>query len=732
MPRARSALLFFLVVSVISFGAENALSTPEKTLIPRQTRSRIDVDGIIDPAWSQADSISDFVQFAPYIGKEPSRKTVAKLITTKDALYCIIVCSEEPKNIQRGTGTLDNFEGDIVSLMLDTFGDKRTAYKFAVSASGVRSDCRLLDDARDRDYNWDGVWFSSARTYEWGFVVEMEIPYRSIQYDERLDKWGLDVDRWIPTLKEDIYWCPYEGNQGQRISKFGSLVFKDFRPSVKGLNLEIYPVGILKAEYLSDSKYKLSEHAGVDVFYNPSQRLTFQLTGNPDFAQIEADPFAFNITRYETYFSERRPFFTEGNEVFMPSGRERGSGFYEPLELFYSRRIGKKLSDGSEVPLLLGTRAFGRAGDWEYGGFLAITDEKRYKLDGEELEESQALFSSVRFKKQIFENSSLGVLYVGKNTKGDKSGVVDVDGAFRGADWQLAYQVARSYKNSSGDFAASAGLKIPKEKWLLAARTRLVGDDFDVSQVGYVPWKGTSELTMIGGPRWYLKKGPIQQVLLYFGGVLQYEKVDDYTDRLGAVGINMQFRKNWGYELSSTFGKSKELDKEFTMYQVGLSSWYGISPRWEASLAGSYEKSYNFSRNYLAPFVWTSSEIDWRALDVLHVGTSLNVYVEENPGNRVEEVTINSRPFLSLTPVNNLNVRVYLDNVYLRSSGRIEQAIGGLLFSYNFSPKSWIYLAVNEVRDRRDAFDAAGNPLPNSLHVIDRASVFKIKYLLYF
>ena len=731
--KMKNRILFLAIMCTLVFvGPSTGWAGSEKTLILRKTQSPIAIDGVIDPLWSQADSISDFVQFAPYHGREPSRKTMAKVLTSDNALYCLIVCREEKKNIQRGTGTLDEVGGDIVSLMVDTFGDRRTAYKFAVSASGVRADCRLLDDARDRDYNWDGVWFSAARIHDWGFVVEMEIPYRSIQYDERLSEWGFDVDRWIPTLKEDIYWCAYEENEGQRISKFGRLILEDFRPSVKGLNLEIYPVGISKAEYLHDSEYDISTTAGMDIFYNPSQRLTFQLTGNPDFAQIEADPFEFNISRYESYFDERRPFFTEGNEVFMPSGRESGSGFYQPLELFYSRRIGRKLVDGSEVPLLLGTRAFGRIGKWEYGGFLAMTDEKDYDWEGEKLTEPQALFSSARIKKQILDNSSVGLLYVGKNSESEKTGVIDIDGAFRGANWQLAYQVARSYRDSQGDFAASAGLKIPREKWLIAARSKYVGKDFDVSQVGFVPWKGTAELTALAGPRWYFKEGCIRQILIYTGGMLNHEDVDAFTDRMGMLGLNMQFRKNWGYELSLLAGRSKDMDKEFTYYAMSLSSWYGISPKWDGGLSGGYEKTYNFSRGYLAPYFWMESEIEWLALDILELGTSLSVFAEGNPDNRIEDITVNARPYVSVTPVNNLNVRVYLDNVYVRSAENIQQAIGGLLFSYNFRPKSWIYLAINEVRDRSDEFDGAGGLLPNRLHVTDRASVFKLKYLFYF
>jgi hypothetical protein len=219
----------------------------EKSVTLHRFPNGIAVDGSIDAQWSLADSVSDFFQLQPFYGKEPSRRTVAKVLTTDDALYSLIVCEDVREDIQAFAGKLDQSSGDLVSIMLDTFGDKRTAYKFAVSASGVRSDCRLLDDARNRDYTWDGVWFAASKIYDWGFVVEIEIPYRTIQYDKRLSSWGLDFDRWKQKGSEDVYWCHYDEMEGQRVSKFGQLLFKDFQPSVEGLNLEIYPVGIVKA-----------------------------------------------------------------------------------------------------------------------------------------------------------------------------------------------------------------------------------------------------------------------------------------------------------------------------------------------------------------------------------------------------------------------------------------------------------------------------------------------------
>lgn len=730
MRRDTALCVLLLAVVIGSAGALKAI--PDKTLQLKKFSADIVVDGIIDPAWTEADSVVDFVQLQPFAGKEPSTKTVAKLITTDEALYCLMICFDEKKNIQKNTGKLDDFGGDVVSLMLDTFGDRRTAYKFAVTASGVRSDCRLLDDARNRDYSWDGVWFAKSKVYDWGFVIEMRVPYRSIKYNEDLTAWGLDFDRWIPARTEDIYWCRYEENEGQRISKFGRLEFGDFRPSTKGMNLEIYPVGISKATYLRDGKYDFDPDAGIDIFYNPSQRLTFQLTGNPDFAQIEADPFAFNISRYETYFEERRPFFTEGNEVFMPSGRQRNTGFYRPLELFYSRRIGKNLPDGKEVPLLFGTKAFGRLGEWEYGGFLALTGEKNYKIGGDNFTEPRAGFASARLKKQIFDNSSIGVLFVGKKTANDFDGVLDVDGAFRSSNWQLSYQLARSIKNSQGDFAGSAGFTQFRDKWIALARGRYVGKDFDVNQVGFVPWRGTAELTTITGPRWYFKEGAVREMLLYFGGVLNYERLDHFTDRSAILGFNMQFRKNWGYEINFSTGRSKDQNKKFTSYEATYSSWFNLSPKWSANAYGGYSRTYNFSRDYLAFYSWHGSSFNWKALNVLDLGTSLNAFIEGNPRNKIEDITWNARPYFSLTPVNDLNVRVYVDNVYLRSTRNVRQVIAGLLFSYNFSPKSWIYLAINELHSREMEYDIEGNLVSDRLRLTDRVGVTKVKYLYYF
>ncbi|MCZ7609783.1 MAG: carbohydrate binding family 9 domain-containing protein [Ignavibacterium sp.] len=723
---------FILIVFTTFLFATEGSKNENKSLTLIKIDKEINIDGVVDDVWNYADSTTNFFQLDPYFNQPTSVKTVAKVLTSDKAIYCLMICYDDKNNIQANAGQHDAYTGDIVSMMLDTFGDKQTAYKFAVNASGVKSDSRMLDDARNRDYSWDGIWDAAAQIYDWGYVVEIRIPYKSIKYDKNLTEWGLDFDRWRSYNKEDIYWCEYEQSEGQRISKFGKLIFQDFKPTITGINLEIYPVGIAKTTYLGDNKYKFDPNAGLDVFYNPSERLTFLLTANPDFAQVEADPFSFNISRYESYFSERRPFFTEGNEVFNPSGKERSSGFYSPLELFYSRRIGKLLPGGKEVPLIFGTKAFGRYNEWEYGGFIALTGKEDYIKNNLQFTEEQAYFGSARLKKKILDNSSIGLLMVGKQTKDNTYGVIDIDGAFRGSDWQLAYQFARSFENNKGDYAASIGFRSFSKTWANLFRFRAIGNKFNINEVGFVPWKGTLNSTILTGPIWYLETGAIRNVFLYAGSSIYYEHADLYTDYSGVIGFNMQFRDGWGYEINTDYGKSKDEGIFYDSYSVNFSSWFDVSQIWSGNLWGGYQKTYNFNRNYIAAYSWFGFSASWKALNILTVGTSYDMFIENDPDGNIEDITYNARPFFSLTPINNLNFRVYVDNVFVKSTDRMERIIGGFLFSWNFLPKSWIYLAVNEFRDRSDEYDSNNNLLSNRMHTTDRAGVFKIKYLYYF
>lgn len=718
------SLLLILFVSFIS-----ANSNLEKTIKLNKTHKQIIIDGSIDEAWSEADSISDFIQLSPFYNSAPTNKTIIKTLTTDENLYFLAICWAPKNTISSINGRHDNYLGDDVTIMFDSFGDRKSAYQFSVSAAGVKGDARMIDDGRNRDFSWDGVWFAESKIFDCGFIIEIMIPYKTIHYDEELIEWGIDFSRWVANNTEDNFWCLYEEHEGVRISKFGKLLLNGFKPSVKSLNLEIFPVTLIKAEHIRDNKYKIKPTAGVDVLYNPSSSLAYQMTVNPDFAQIEADPFNFNISRYESYLNERRPFFTQGNEIFIASGRESNSGFYRPLELFYSRRIGKKLNDGTEVPIFIGTKVYGRTTVWEYGGFYALTGEVDYIKDDSSHKELQSHFASARIKKQIFENSVIGALFVCKKNRENSYSVINVDGAFRQSNWQLAYQIAGAFENKVGGPAFSAGFRGIWENWAAFARTRFISERFNIKQIGYAPWEGTSQLVVLTGPRWFIKSGGISNIMIYTGPALNYENIDLYMDRVWALGVNFQFRDGWGFELNSESGKSRDDNVSFDSYSINLSSWFNTGPKWNANFWGGVEKSYNFNRNYLAFYSWAGFYFNWRAASTINMTINFDSYFEGNPEGKVEETTINARPGISISPINNLNLRIYVDNTYISSSERIENILIGILFSYNYSPKSWIYAAYNEIREREES---EYNSSIKKLLLKDRAGVFKVSYLYYF
>jgi hypothetical protein len=157
-----------------------------------------------------------------------------------------------------------------------------------------------------------------------------------------------------------------------------------------------------------------------------------------------------------------------------------------------------------------------------------------------------------------------------------------------------------------------------------------------------------------------------------------------------------------------------------------------MSPRWNGNVALVTERTYNFARGFIAPYYSSQFQFQWKALDVLELGASGGFFLETRPGGSVEEVTYNARPFFSLTPLNDLNFRVYVDNIWVRSTGQLERVVAGFLVSYNFLPKSWIYLALNDVESRRSGTEEMGDPLPRAMHVDGRAGVFKVRYLYYF
>jgi hypothetical protein len=691
--------------------------------------SKIDLDGIIENIWSSADSTSNFIQVDPDFGKAPTYKTTVKFFSNGKSLFFLFICEMPKDKIQIENTPRDNAAGDVIILYLDTFKDKTIAYRFEVNAAGQIADAIMTDDGRNKDYSWDGVWYSGSQVYDYGYVIEIEIPFKAIRYNKDVSEWGIDFERWVPVKVEDINWSRYKREEGLRISKFNTLT--NIKPEESGLAFEIYPVAMLRMEKEENKDSKLKPDAGLDLKWNPNPGLAVQLTANPDFAQIEADPYKVNLSKYEVYFNEKRPFFIEGSEIFKAAGKESNSGFYTPLEFFYSRRIGKKMMDGSEIPILGGGKVFGKIGDWDYGMLAAYTGDKHITFEGEEYDEENSTFAIARLKRKIFNNSSIGILYASKFSKDHNLSVLDLDGAYRTGDFQWAFQFARSFNTIYNGYAFSSGVKYFTKDLFLAIRTKWIDSDFNVDEIGYVPWKGMGEFTTIFGPSWLFDTGPLKSLLLAPIFLSYYEKADNYTDVLGGAIINFNFRANWGMEFDLIAGKAKEKGIIFTQHSHSWNLWASWAQNYEFgySIGANYE--YNYNSDFLA---WMGSINIWGSyvpFSALRLEAEGNSWIEYKPDGSLQEITYNIRPKMTYALSKDIHFRLFLDNTILRSTGKIEQVLIGGLLSYNFSPKSWLYLAYNDNYDREDY--SRNNPTKDrNLRSLNKIIVFKVRYLYYF
>ena len=346
MKATAHAVTVAVMVSLLA-GASPLLAQSRDAGNRKQIRAyRIDsravrVDGqVTEAAWRSEYFVSDFLQKEPVQGDPPTEKTEVAVLYDDAALYigARLACND-PENIDMHLDRHDNqgpTEQFIVTL--DTYHDRRTAYGFGVNTSGVRFDrYNPEDDEFVRDYSYDPVWEAKTSRDADGWMLEMRIPFSQLRFvDSEQQVFGINFNRWIPNRNEDVFWVYVPRNETGWASYFGELVgIEGVEPSSR---IELLPYvaggGEFTDQFHRDDPFHdgsdLDTRIGGDLKMGLGSNLTFDATINPDFGQVEADPAEVNLSQYETFFSEKRPFFTEGSQLFEPIG----------LTYFYSRRIG--------------------------------------------------------------------------------------------------------------------------------------------------------------------------------------------------------------------------------------------------------------------------------------------------------------------------------------------------------------------------------------------------------
>lgn len=303
----------------------------------------IKIDGILDDkAWNAVDWSSDYVEWEPDNATAPTQQTKMKIVYDDKNIYFAFYCLEpNPENIVQRMGRRDDFPGDWVEVNIDSYNDDRTGFSFTTSVSGVKGD-EFISNNGNWDSSWNPIWYVKTNIVEDGWIAELKIPLSQLRFGNDDDQvWGIQSTRRYFSKEERSTWQPIPSNPSGWVSEFGELKgLKGLKPQ-KQLEIQPYALGRYSTyekeegnPFRDGNDGKIS--GGLDAKIGVTNDLTLDLTINPDFGQVEADPGAVSLDGFEIFFEERRPFFVENKSVFDFNFTG------DQDNLFFSRRIGRE------------------------------------------------------------------------------------------------------------------------------------------------------------------------------------------------------------------------------------------------------------------------------------------------------------------------------------------------------------------------------------------------------
>ncbi len=371
---AYSTKLFFFVL-IVTYSAQAQEPLNKIYLSKKIDGANISIDGIFsENEWLSARWENHFVQHQPNEGKPPYQNTEFALLYEENNIYVAIKCYDSsPDSISYRLTRRDELDGDMAGIIFDSYNDKRTGFAFFVSAAGVKNDILFSNDGTNEDNTWDPIWWVKTHKTEEGWNAEMRIPLSQLRFEEVAEQqWGLQVIRNIFRKDELSSWKLIEHDVSGFISQSGRLTgIKEIEPK-KTFDLTPYVVAQTRRfekepENPFRARGKINDlNAGLDAKIGLTNFLTMDLTINPDFGQVEADPSEVNLSTFETFFKEQRPFFIEGKNI-LTYPLQFGDGDFSAEGLFYSRRIGRqphyshKTNDGEYAKAPEFTRIIGAA-----------------------------------------------------------------------------------------------------------------------------------------------------------------------------------------------------------------------------------------------------------------------------------------------------------------------------------------------------------------------------------
>ena len=479
-----------------AFAQELTAERRSMTALRLDEAERIVLDGVLDEeVWQRAQPAADFLQQDPDNGQPATERTEVRIVYNRQRMYLGVICfdSEPDKLIgfqrrrDEGLGSDDRFQWT-----MDPFLSGREGYFFEMNPSGLMADA-LLTAGGGQNREWDGIWTGKVRRSDIGWVIEIEIPFQTLNFDPNAPAWGINFQRTVRRKNEDSLWMGYPRNQGlRRMANAGRLEGIHDVSQGRGIDIKPYVTGSASsAPGLGQPDTVYQGDMGLDLSYTPTPRLRASLTINTDFAQTEVDERQVNLGRFSLFFPERRDFFLEGAGYFdfRSSGGGRGGG--PRLRPYFSRQIGLNPEDGSPQPIVYGARLAGQIGQQDVGLLQVRTGETQtIDDDGNLVPVASEDFTIVRIKRRMLAQSFIGGMFTRRDPRqgGQARNTAGLDMLldtrnFRGSK-NLRFDgfllgATRETGLTGGNLAYGMSLSYPNDPWDASFNFREVQEDFD-------------------------------------------------------------------------------------------------------------------------------------------------------------------------------------------------------------------------------------------------------------
>ncbi len=444
------------------------------------------IDGVLDePFWALVQPVTGFLQRDPVDGAPASEKTEVRIAYTPTALYFGMTMHDSEPNLIRGNilqrgGWID--KDDNIRIALDTYDDGRNAYMFEVGVLGTQDDA-LISDESSTDWNWDGIYTTEARITEEGWVLEIEIPFTTIRFDDtEAPEMGIAIARTIRRKNESVFW-PHIGQEYRsgivQVSRYARMT--GLRDLQKARHIELKPHAISGATHTSENGNDTRINAGIDIKASFTSNSTLDLTYNTDFAQVEADNVQVNLTRFSLFFPEKREFFLERAGLFQ-------FGAPRETEVFFSRRV------GLDADILGGGRFTGQAGPISIGAMSLRTAGINVPGSVSDPPNTGAGAWNLvtRVRGNVLPRMTVGGIVTSKETVAGHNRVAGAD--LQSRFWSSSSFLLWAAKVWDSDYAGSDGssvagqaeLMLQNDRYIFEITRTVIGEAFDPA-LGFVP-----------------------------------------------------------------------------------------------------------------------------------------------------------------------------------------------------------------------------------------------------